>query len=407
MKSPSSLNQVSESLITLSDPALDDFRETWMRFLLGPRLQHPLAARQLRSIDLFSSIGGLTVGLSVAAAELGMNLKPALAVDIDYKALDVYKANWPSALVHRGSVKDLVEAQVAGRGDKAIFAFKPEIASPSLEGLQGTVDVLTAGPPCQGHSSLNNMTRGDDPRNELYLRVPAIAIALDIPLVIIENVPGVVRDVGNVVDTAASLFESNGYSVTTDVLRADGLGWAQTRKRFFMIASKIEGQAVDLNAFAKSQSRQAMSLGDTIADLLDTTDTGELMHSLPVMSSENIARVNYLFEHELFDLPLDARPDCHKDGTSYSASYGRMHWDKPAPTLTTGFMSPGRGRFVHPKRPRVMTPREGARVQGFPDWYNFEPVGVDTKRTDLAKWIGDAVPSILGYVAGKFALKDY
>jgi DNA (cytosine-5)-methyltransferase 1 len=150
-----------------------------------------------------------------------------------------------------------------------------------------------------------------------------------------------------------------------------------------------------------------MSLGDAIEDLLDAAGTGSLMDTLPVMSEENIARVQYLFEHELYDLPLEARPDCHKDGTSYNASYGRMFWDKPAPTLTTGFMSPGRGRFVHPLRPRVMTPREGARVQGFPDWYNFEPAGANTKRTDLAKWLGDAVPSILGYVAAKSVLKDF
>jgi DNA (cytosine-5)-methyltransferase 1 len=401
------MTHLSDELLSPNESGLQDFRASWKEFLLGPRPNQPLTARQLRSIDLFSSVGGLTLGLSVAAAELGLNLKPVLAVDIDYKALDVYKANWPSAHVHRGSVKDLVEAQVVGRGDTAKFAFKPEIASGALEGLKGTVDVLTAGPPCQGHSSLNNVTRGDDPRNDLYLRVPAIAIALDIPVVIIENVPGVVRDVGNVVDTAARLFEGNGYSVTTSVLRADSLGWPQTRKRFFMIASKLDDQALDLPSFAKSQSRRPMSLGDAIEDLLDAAGTGSLMDTLPVMSEENIARVQYLFEHELYDLPLEARPDCHKDGTSYNASYGRMFWDKPAPTLTTGFMSPGRGRFVHPLRPRVMTPREGARVQGFPDWYNFEPAGANTKRTDLAKWLGDAVPSILGYVAAKSVLKDF
>ena len=78
-----------------------------------------------------------------------------------------------------------------------------------------------------------------------------------------------------------------------------------------------------------------------------------------------------------------------------------MHPDQPAPTLTTGFMSPGRGRFIHPLERRMLTQREAARLQGFPNWFNFVPDPVlNVKKTDLAKWIGDAVPSILGYFAG-------
>jgi DNA (cytosine-5)-methyltransferase 1 len=64
-------------------------------------------------------------------------------------------------------------------------------------------------------------------------------------------------------------------------------------------------------------------------------------------------------------------------------------------------MSPGRGRFTHPTQPRVLTPREAARIQGFPDTYVFDAIeGVDPKKTQLAKWIGDAVPMPLGYAAG-------
>lgn len=394
----------AENFIDLSPE--DEFAARWKKFLFGPRQSLPLTSKQIRSVDLFSSVGGLTLGLSVAAQELGLNLKPALAVDIDQKALDVFVKNWPTAKGHRGSVKDLVEAQIIGRGENAYFAFKPEVASDALRDLVGTIDVITAGPPCQGHSSLNNVTRGDDPRNELYLRVPAIAIALDAPIVIIENVPGVVRAVGNVVDTAASLFEKNGYVVNSAVIAADAIGWAQTRKRFFMVAVKAGLPHTLLADTITANRRPPMTIGEVIGDLLDFTDPNSIMTALPEMSKENVDRVNYLFEHDLNDLPLHMRPDCHKEGTSYSASYGRMSWDKPAPTLTTGFMSPGRGRFVHPIRARVMTPREGARVQGFPDWYNFEPEGSEVKKTDLAKWIGDAVPSAMGYIAALSALRS-
>ena len=85
-----------------------------------------------------------------------------------------------------------------------------------------------------------------------------------------------------------------------------------------------------------------------------------------------------------------------------------MKWNEPAPTLTTGFVSPGRGRFIHPKERRVLTPREAARLQGFPNWFDFSPAALaPSKRGQLAKWIGDAVPSILGYVAGFSGLINY
>jgi DNA (cytosine-5)-methyltransferase 1 len=92
--------------------------------------------------------------------------------------------------------------------------------------------------------------------------------------------------------------------------------------------------------------------------------------------------------------------DCHKDGTTYEAVFGRMWWDKPAPTLT-----PWRGRFIHPKRPRTLTQREAARVQGFPDWFDFFHWGQHcylAPRSDELD--SNALPPILGYAAGFSAL---
>jgi len=69
-----------------------------------------------------------------------------------------------------------------------------------------------------------------------------------------------------------------------------------------------------------------------------------------------------------------------------------MWWDKPAPTLTTGFGCNGRGRFTHPKEARVLTPHEAARVQTFPDFFDFSII---KKRTDLHRLIGNAVPPLM------------
>lgn len=117
-------------------------------------------------------------------------------------------------------------------------------------------------------------------------------------------------------------------------------------------------------------------------------------------SLENQARIDWLFDNDEYDLALSQRPECHKDGTSYTSVYGRMRLNEPAPTITTGFTTPGRGRFVHPTERRTLTPREAAVIQGFPLDYRFiNESGSPPSRSQLAKWIGDAVPMPLGYAA--------
>jgi DNA (cytosine-5)-methyltransferase 1 len=374
----------------------------WREYLVGPRPSPNFRAKQVRIVDLFSSVGGLTSGVSAALAELGLLPRPCLAVDVDKKALDVYSENWPTAACLNVSVKHIVEFKVVGQLPNVKFAFPPVAALPQVGELKGTIDLLLAGPPCQGHSNLNNVSRGNDPRNELYLAVPALAVALEIPRVIIENVPGAVNDSLQVTQKAKRLFELAGYVVSDGVLSADKLGWPQTRKRYFMVASKIPG-SLDLKYVEKRLQQSVRPISWLIEDLVDDVDESEPMLTSPNLTPENQRRIDVLFDLGIYELPLAERPECHQNGTTYSASYGRMKWDLPAPTLTTGLFSPGRGRFVHPIRRRMLTPREAARIQGFPDWYQFVPSQLGVGRSDLAKWIGDAVPSILGYTAAHAA----
>ena len=80
------------------------------------------------------------------------------------------------------------------------------------------------------------------------------------------------------------------------------------------------------------------------------------MNCWPELSDANRRRIDWLFDNDAHDLPLSERPDCHRDGTTYNAVYGRLYPDRPAPTITTGFLTPGRGRYIHPTRRRVLTP---------------------------------------------------
>jgi DNA (cytosine-5)-methyltransferase 1 len=400
----------------ISKMALNDPMSGWWRTFLDneDKYASPLQSigsrsdKEISYIDLFSSVGGLSLGLEEAVKSLGFRPLPLLAVDVDDGALAIHKHNHGTKRVIHESVSSLIDFKVIGQGKNATLAYEPQVIGSQMEELVGKVDVVLAGPPCQGHSTLNNYSRGDDPRNLLYLTVPAIAIALKAPVVIIENVPNVLNDVDNVVESTREILLQNGYEVTGTVLAAHQLGWAQTRKRYFLVAT-LGHTPIDLDVVREYFAHQPMPVSWAL-DKIKVSSEGKdhIMNQIAEMSPLNQTRIDWLFDNDAYELPNHIRPDCHKDGHTYPSVYGRMKWTEPAPTLTTGFVSPGRGRFIHPRERRVLTPREAARLQGFPNWFDFSPPTLSpSKRGQLAKWIGDAVPSILGYVAGISGLVNY
>lgn len=400
MRSPAAL---------LPPPVGDDaFKREWDPFVRGPKPHVDRTLPPVRFLDLFSSVGGLSIGASRAIDALGRRPLPLLATDVDDGALAVYTRNLRPREAVAGSVAGMVDFRVAGAGADATFAYEPEVADSRLEAVKGSVDLILAGPPCQGHSSLNNHSRHDDPKNLLYLTVPAVAVATGAQHVVIENVPNVVADKRGVVQTTIALLRRSGYTVESGVLAAAALGWPQTRRRFFLVASRGSSPR-PLADIARERARNATAVGWLLGDLLTSTDhsDADIMNSVPQLSPENRERVDYLFDNDIYDLPNEIRPNCHKEGTTYPATYGRMRWELPAPTITGGFLTPGRGRFVHPKLRRVLTPREAARVQGFPDWFQFVvDESAPPSRAELSRWIGNAVPSILGSAAVASALGE-
>jgi DNA (cytosine-5)-methyltransferase 1 len=326
-------------------------------------------------------------------------------LDLDADALDVYRQNFNPEHVLNADASTLIDFQIAGWGKEARFAYEPKPLHRSLSVIQGTVDLVVAGPPCEGHSNLNNRTRRADPRNLLYLDAIAIALALRATAIVIENVPDISNDRSRVLPTAKALLENAGYTTTAGVLAADKLGCPQMRKRFFLVGSR--SGVFELSELAGALKREPTTVRWAIEDLIKAPKD-PVMDSVPTLSFENRRRIQYLFERGLYDLPDKVRPVCHQNGHTYPSVYGRLRWDAPAQTITTGFMTPGRGRFVHPSRRRPLTPREAARLQGFPDWFEFRPNANPTpSKKALGKWIGDSVPCILGYVAVLGALRGF
>jgi len=354
-------------------------------------------------MDLFSGAGGLALGLRQAADELGFATHSVVAIDQDQDALAVYRRNHSTDMLLSESVAMLVSYQIIGDAESAEFFAPPRVSS-RLEHLRNGIDIILAGPPCQGHSNLNNHSRRDDDRNELYLTVPAMAVALNVPTIVIENVPGVVHDRRSVVSTTVSLLRNSGYQITCGTIAAHHMGWPQTRKRFFLVATKGYSPLDIDTVLGALQTESPLSVSWAL-DEVQCREADAFMDVLPQLSYENQRRVNFLIDNDLHDLPNEERPDCHKEGTTYKSVYGRMRADQPAPTLTAGFLSPGRGRFTHPTEPRSLTLREAARLQGFPADYDFRANSFeDPARTDVARWIGNAVPMPLGYAACLAAL---
>ncbi|MCC5610771.1 DNA cytosine methyltransferase [Nostoc sp. CHAB 5834] len=371
----------------------------WQSVLRGQRPISNGSGGKLRVVDAFCGSGGLALGIRYAAEAFNRDLDFQAIIDSDAEALKVHQANLGAKRAIAQSVTRLVDYSVREIGEAARFAYPPELINDDMSKISN-VDLFIAGPPCQGHSNLNNHTRRQDPRNDLYVTSVALAVACGAKAVLIENVPTVQNSHSDVVATAIGLLRDAGYSVSTAVLKADECGSAQRRSRFFILAilgDKLQTNALSDFAFALRSPEQPLSWA--IGDLLDKQGDGVWDQS-PVATQVNLDRIDYLFDHDLHNLPDDQRPDCHKNGTTYTAVYGRMHWDRPSQTITTGFGTPGQGRYIHPLRRRLITPHEAARIQGYPDWFNFSPAGSPLKRKNLSKWIGDAVHPALGYVAG-------
>jgi DNA (cytosine-5)-methyltransferase 1 len=389
-----------------SDPGQTDFASWWQSFLRGAPLPERPDDPPLSVVDLFCGAGGFGTGVALAARAFGRRARFDCIVDADAAAMGVYARSLPVRHTLEESVAALVDYRVRRSMGLARFAYEPEILHQSLA-RRLDVDLLIAGPPCQGHSNLNNHTRRDDPRNDLFVAAVATAVALRAQAVIVENVPSVTRSHGEVVRIAEELLNGAGYSVDHGVLRADALGGPQTRARFFMTAVRKDARRPlfpgELRRWAAARHRPPQTVRWAIGDLQGVVGHG-LFDTAPSSTPENLRRIDWLFDNDAYDLDNAERPDCHREGTTYTAVYGRMHADRPAPTITTGIGTPGQGRFVHPALRRLITPHEAARLQGFPDGHAFVDAERPQSRKALSKWIGDAVPPLLGMSAALVAL---
>ena len=386
-----------------SEISQEDLKSLWDQSFLTHQVEFlDSASKAVRFADVFCGAGGLSYGVRESIRSCGLSPVCTLAADIDETALEVYKRNFDPKYSSVTNLWTSITRNYSKRKTPPEFLSTPTILNYDLLNAIGKVDILLGGPPCEGHSSHNNVTRGNDPRNLYYIVMPALAVALGAKVVIIENVPRIRHDKHDVLNTTKGLFTRYGYKFDEYIVDSVALGLPQTRKRHILIASTSGEPDIErtMGTFIRPQRDLQWLIGD-----LMNVNSDDLLDKPADLSDVNRQRIKYLFENDEYDMPNEWRPDSHKKGHTYPSIYGRLRWNRPSGTITTGFNTPGRGRYIHPEKPRTLTPHEAARIQGFPDMFEFKLIdGTTPTRSNLANMIGDAVPPQIGYLVGIVAL---
>lgn len=355
-----------------------------------------------KAVDLFCGCGGISAGLNMAGYEI------IAGVDIEKHYISTFKHNFPEATALTEDINDIPPADFAMR-----IGMKP-----------GDLDLLTGGPPCQGFSK--NVPRKyrylEDPKNLLVQSFLNYAEYLRPRVILMENVAEMKNGFeGQYTDEVVTRLEAAGYTVTHAVLNAADYGVPQRRRRAFFMANR-EGLSFRVPAEThepKVSTRLLfntpthVSVWDAIGDLPSlvhgegeevtpyatnpTSDYQRLVRNANGVVRNHVTR--YLQPTQYERLAALQPGQGHKDlpkhlqvKAGYSGAYGRLTKEMIAPTITRWVFHPGSGRFGHPVDKRVISIREVARIQGFPDSYEF--VGTYTQQ---AGQLGNAVPPLLAH----------
>lgn len=362
------------------DDAAGAFDYGWLRSASWPQVTEPRST--LSIADLFCGSGGLSLGAWEAARAMQLELRPSLAIDNDPDAVGVYRDNFEPHVSFCAGIETLVGDTVGAPTSDQERVLQRSLAA---------IDLLVAGPPCQGHSDLNNHTRRDDPRNALISRVIRFVELFEPRHVVIENVQGIRHDRSGAFQVAQNDLRRLGYQTVDLLLEGSEIGLPQRRRRCFLIASK---STVGCHSRILDLHRSVPKSFDWACRDLEGQHSSAVFDTSAKVYAENQRRMDFLIENDLYDLPNEERPDCHRlKKHDYQSVYGRLRPDLPTPTITTGFGSPGQGRYTHPRYARTITPHEAARLQFIPDFFVFRL----EKRKRLQKLIGNSVPSKLAF----------
>ena len=344
--------------------------------------------KNYNAIDLFAGCGGLSRGFMDAG------FKILVGVDNDQAALNTF------ALNHEGAIALNADLSVQETFDKI-----KELAGDE------SIDVVIAGPPCQGFS-VTGPRHFDDPRNSLYLAVLELVRQYQPKGFIIENVPGMAMMYdGQVKDEILRRFRDMGYNVECKILLAADYGVPQMRKRLIFMGVRSD---IGIPIFPDPllEPDNYVTCREAISDLPSRTDSlgteEDVYDKDPTTNYQRMMRgdCNVLYNHVATNhkqfvkdtIALVPEGGNYKDlppgwgeSRTFHEAWTRYDGNKPSKTIDTGH----RNHF-HYEYNRVPTIRENARLQSFPDSFVFTG-----NRTQQNRQVGNAVPPLLGYALGK------
>ncbi len=381
----------------------------------------------LTAADLFAGAGGLSAGFHKAGFEsLFFN-------ELDERAGATFSRNFPAAASFIGPVEELTAGRI--RGESALG--------------RDDLDVMVGGPPCQGFS-INAPVRSDsDSRNHLFRHFIRIALEGVRPkFVVIENVPGLVSlGSGETLRSVVAAFGQAGYRVVFRILNAAHYGVPQERWRLFFMGTRLPDVELSFPepthySFQRPNftgSREHIfrhAVGGALQDglfgepLMAPTTVGEAIGDLPpIQAGGGEAEMEYareaesayqaemrsgsekVYNHECAgvsavnlermrhvepggswrDIPFELLPKGMQRArrSDHTRRYGRLHPDRLSPTVMTK-CDPHWGTVFHYEQDRIISVREAARMQSFPDWFRFTG-----SKADQYRQVGNAVPPTL------------
>lgn len=383
----------------------------------------------MKSIDLFAGAGGLSCGLKQAG------FTALLANEFVPQYAETYQLNYPETHMMVGDVRSVCEKNIM------------EI----LNIKEGEIDLIAGGPPCQGFSINAPIRSLDDPRNHLFKEFLRIVSAVKPKAVLIENVPGIISlGQGTVIEKIYEELQSLNYKTSHRILFAGHYGIPQMRFRTVFIAirnfdrditfpePKFAANAVANFTGAKelclkplplfSEPLQArVNVWEALSDLPEIKN-GQLIssdqysveplnayqkylrlnseklsaHYCAKIAEINLERLKYIPQGGSWrDIPEHLLPAGLRRArrSDHTKRYGRLHPNELCSTVLTK-CDPHWGSFFHPVQNRVISVREAARIQSFPDEYQFS--GSITQQYEQ---IGNAVPPLMGKAIGDEIVK--
>lgn len=328
----------------------------------------------MRAIDFFCGGGGMTYGLRQAGIIV------IAGVDYEPSVKETYEENNPGTLFIHSDIKRL-------RSNYFERHFNLERYDDEL--------IFVGCSPCQYYSIINTERNKSKKTKNLLLSFFRFVDYYRPGFVLVENVPGIEYAKDSILPIFLRRLKDIGYRFEKKIVDLSYYGVPQSRKRFSLLATRLNVPlSLPLPDAKQSIVEDYIGLANGFPPIPPGhQDPTLFMHTCAGLDEKSILRLRLTPHNGGSRLAWASIPElqlkCYigKDD-SFRDNYGRMWWNKPAPTITTKFFSVSSGRFSHPDEDRPISLREGATLQTFPKDYVFRANGISA----TAKMIGNAVP---------------